>query len=104
MGYFDKYKPYIWDNLDDNKKKEIAIFIFTNIANRLAELNVDTPDKYFSSFSSNDLGFVGELLKNINPDFHEEKQKMIDVYYLILMKKQKSVMIHLQNVILQDFI
>ena len=66
MGYFDKYKPYIWDNLDDNKKKEIAIFIFTNIANRLAELNVDTPDKYFSSFSSNDLGYVGELLQQVS--------------------------------------
>ena len=35
MGYFDKYKPYIWDNLDDNKKKEIAIFIFTNIVHLL---------------------------------------------------------------------
>ena len=72
MGYFDKYKPYIWDNLDDNKKKEIAIFIFTNIANRLAELNVDTPDKYFSSFSSNDLGYVGELLQKVSSDLKFE--------------------------------
>lgn len=77
MSCFDKYKPYIWDEIaeKEEKKQELGAFIYSLIA-----LNEPEPENYLSSFNKTDLGFVGDLLSSINPDlsFNGEKGKSDD--------------------------
>lgn len=74
MSLFNKYKPYLYDMLDEAQRKKIGVEMFTHLTTLTSNPeNGGTPNVYLGSFTKSDMGFVAELFSDFVEDSHYDK-------------------------------
>lgn len=69
MGLFNKYKPYLYDSLDDSARQKIGMLMFKQLADLTANPGCGgTPNVYLGSFTKEKVGFVSELFSTFVSD------------------------------------
>lgn len=77
MSLFDKYRPYLYDTLEESQREKLGLSMFTHLTTLTSNPeNGGVPNVYLGTFTKEEMGFVGDLFNKFVPN--EDYNKGVD--------------------------